>query len=127
MPRILMIEDDEMNRDMLSRRLQRRGYDVLVAVDGREGVAAAASQRPDLILMESNLPVLDGWQTMRLMKDDAVTQTIPIIILTAFTDAEERAREIGCDEFDTKPVDMPRLLGKIERLLQSRAALRAGA
>ncbi len=119
MPKVLIVEDNEMNRDMLSRRLVRRGYDVVMAGDGAEGVKLATSQRPDLILMDMSLPVLDGWEATRRIKDADETRRIPIIALTAHAmDGDElRARNAGCDDFDTKPVDLGRLLGKIEALL----------
>jgi len=121
--RILLVEDNETNRDMLSRRLQRRGYDVLLAVDGQEGVSMAQSERPDLVLMDMSLPVLDGWEATRRLKGDAETKAIPVIALTAHAmrgDREE-ALAAGCDDYDTKPVDFVRLLGKIETLLAGRA------
>jgi len=120
---ILLVEDNEMNRDMLSRRLARRGYDVAIALDGAEGVRMARETRPDLILMDMSLPVLDGWEATRRMKADAATAAIPVIALTAhaMTDDEARARAAGCDDFDTKPVDLERLLAKIERWLPSRS------
>ena len=125
MPKILVVEDNEMNRDMLSRRLQRRGYEVIVAVDGGEGLALAQSQRPDLILMDMSLPVVDGWQATRRLKAAPETRSIPIIALTAHAMATDRDRavEAGCDDYDTKPVELPRLLEKIEALL---AAANAG-
>ena len=120
---ILLVEDNEMNRDMLSRRLARRGYDVAIALDGAEGVRMARETRPDLILMDMSLPVLDGWEATRRIKADAETVAIPVIALTAhaMTDDEARARAAGCDDFDTKPVDLERLLAKIERWLPSRS------
>lgn len=119
MPRILLVEDNEMNRDMLSRRLERRGYAVLCAVDGAQGVAMALRERPDLVLMDMSLPVLDGWEATRQLKANPAAQGIPIIALTAHAMAsdERQAREAGCDDFDTKPVELPRLLQKIEALL----------
>ncbi len=119
MARILLVEDNEMNRDMLSRRLERKGYAVTCAVDGQEGVAKARSERPDLILMDMSLPVLDGWQATLQLKTDAATRAIPVIALTAHAMAEDekKAREAGCDDYDTKPVELERLLGKIEKLL----------
>ena len=119
MPRILLVEDNEMNRDMLSRRLIRRGYEVTLAVDGAEGVARAKADSPDLILMDMSLPVMDGWDASRALKGDPVTARIPVIALTAHAMAadEQRAREAGCDDFDTKPVELDRLLGKITVLL----------
>ena len=122
MARILLVEDNEMNRDMLSRRLIRKGFDVLLAVDGGEGVAMAKSQQPDLILMDMSLPVLDGWEATRAIRAEASSQAIPIIALTAHAMDGERAKalEAGCDDFDTKPVDLPRLLEKIEQHLAKR-------
>ena len=119
MSRILLVEDNEMNRDMLSRRLQRRGYDVLIAVDGAEGVRLAQEQSPDLVLMDMSLPVLDGWTATRQLKDDPITHTIPVIALTAHAMAgdREKALEAGCDDYDSKPVEFPRLLEKIEAFL----------
>lgn len=120
MTRILLVEDDEMNRDMLSRRLIKRGYDVTIAVDGQEGVDKAASMNPDLILMDMSLPVMDGWEATRILKADEGTKGIPVIALTAhaMSGDEDKARSAGCDDFDTKPVELTRLLGKIEALLQ---------
>ena len=119
MATILLVEDNELNRDMLSRRLQRKGYAVTCALDGQEGVAAARRQSPDLILMDMSLPVLDGWQATRELKSDPATRAIPIVALTAHAMAEDeaRAREAGCDDFDTKPIEFERLLGKIRKLL----------
>lgn len=119
MPKILLVEDNEMNRDMLSRRLERKGHTVVCAVDGAEGVAKAASERPDLILMDMSLPVLDGWSATRQLKADAHTAGIPVIALTAHAMAsdEEKARAAGCDDFDTKPIELPRLLDKIQAQL----------
>lgn len=118
MPRILLVEDNEMNRDMLSRRLQRKGYEVSLAVDGAEGVAKAAAELPDLILMDVSLPVFDGLEATRRLKGDAATRGIPVIALTAHAMEGDRAKalEAGCDDYDTKPIDLPRLLGKIEAL-----------
>ena len=120
MPRILLVEDNEMNRDMLSRRLIRRGYEVTLAVDGAEGVARARADSPDLILMDMSLPVMDGWDASRALKADPTTARIPVIALTAHAMPadEQRAREAGCDDFDTKPVELDRLLGKITVLLE---------
>lgn len=120
--RILLVEDDEMNRDMLSRRLRKRGYEVIIAIDGMEGVEKSRSVVPDLILMDMSLPVMDGWDATRRLKSDASTRDIPVIALTAHAMAgdEEKARAAGCDEFDTKPVEIVRLLEKIERLLAGR-------
>ena len=119
MPRILLVEDNELNRDMLSRRLARRGHQVIVAVDGGAALALAESERPDLILMDMSLPVLDGWEATRRLKAAPATRSIPVIALTAHAmDADrERSLEVGCDDFDTKPVEIERLLGKIARLL----------
>ena len=119
MPKILLVEDNEMNRDMLSRRLTRKGYDVAIAEDGQRGVDMAASEKPDLILMDMNLPLIDGWEATRRIKGAADTGAIPIIALTAHAMASDRekALEAGCDDYDTKPVELPRLLEKIERLL----------
>ena len=124
MPKILLVEDNEMNRDMLSRRLIRSGYEVVLAVDGAQGVAMAASEAPDLVLMDMSLPVLDGWEATRRLKDDPATRGLPVIALTAHAMAgdEKKAREAGCDDFDTKPVEYMRLLSKIEGLLQKRKA-----
>ncbi len=120
MARILLVEDNEMNRDMLSRRLSKRGYEVLLAQDGGEGIAMARSQAPDLILMDMSLPVVDGWEATRRIKSESETRSIPVIALTAHAMAgdEEKARSAGCDDFDTKPVELPRLLTKIESLLR---------
>jgi len=123
-PRILLVEDNEMNRDMLSRRLQKKGYEVVVAVDGRQGVALAQSEAPALVLMDMSLPVLDGWEAARQLKASPATRAIPIIALTAHAMAgdREKALEAGCDDFDTKPVELPRLLEKIEALLARQSA-----
>lgn len=123
MAKILLVEDNEMNRDMLSRRLAKRGYEVLIAVEGEQGVALARTGSPDLVLMDMSLPVLDGWEATRRLKSDPATRSIPIIALTAHAMAgdREKAREAGCDDFDTKPVELPRLLSKIEGLLQKRS------
>ena len=119
MLKILLVEDNEMNRDMLSRRLQRKGYQIMLALDGQSGVESAKTEAPDLVLMDMSLPVLDGWEATRRLKADAVTQRIPIIALTAHAMSSDRdkALEAGCDDYDTKPVELPRLLGKIEALL----------
>ena len=119
---VLLVEDNEMNRDMLSRRLARRGFDVLLAVDGEQGVRMAKIEMPDLILMDMNLPVLDGWGATRQIKAEASTQSIPLIALTAhaMTGDRDKALEAGCDDYDTKPVELPRLLEKMDRLLQER-------
>jgi CheY-like chemotaxis protein len=119
MHKILLVEDNETNRDMLSRRLMRRGYEVIMAVDGEEGVGLAKSEIPDLILMDMSLPVLDGWEATRRLKAMPETVTIPIIALTSHAMAgdRERALEAGCDDYDTKPVEMERLLGKMQTFL----------
>ena len=119
MPRILMVEDNEENRDALSRRLQRRGFEVLMAVDGLQGVAMAKAERPDLILMDMNMPELDGWEATRQIKADPATAALPVIGLTAhaMTGDRERAIAAGCTDYHTKPVEFPRLLGQIEGIL----------
>lgn len=119
MAKILLVEDEEMNRDMLSRRLARRGYQVVIAVDGGQGLRLARSEAPDLILMDMSLPVLDGWQATRQLKAAPTTQAIPILALTAHAMAgdRERAIEAGCDDYDTKPIEFARLLSKIQGLL----------
>ena len=124
MPKLLYVEDNEMNRDMLSRRLIRSGYEVVLAVDGAQGVAMAASDAPDLVLMDMSLPVLDGWEATRRLKADPATRALPVIALTAhaMSGDEKKAREAGCDDFDTKPVEYTRLIAKIEGLLQKRKA-----
>lgn len=129
MPRILLVEDNEMNRDMLSRRLARRGYEVVFALDGVQAVEMARSAGPDVILMDMSLPVLDGWEATRRIKADPVTRTIPVIALTAHAmsgDAEQAA-QAGCDEFETKPVEFERLTGKIAQLIAAGARQRGGA
>jgi CheY-like chemotaxis protein len=119
MAKILLVEDNEMNRDMLSRRLVKRGYEVIVALDGREGVDKARSEAPALVLMDMSLPVLDGWEATRELRADPATRSIPVIALTAHAMAgdREKAMAAGCDDFDTKPIELERLLGKIEALL----------
>jgi CheY-like chemotaxis protein len=119
MGKILLIEDNEMNRDMLSRRLERKGFDVVIAVDGLAGVEMASSASPDLILMDLSLPVIDGWEATRRIKANAATQQIPVIALTAHAMAgdEQQALEAGCDDYETKPIDFKRLLGKIDNFL----------
>ncbi len=121
MAKILLIEDNEMNRDMLSRRLIRKGYEVVVSEDGAKGVAMGASEQPDLILMDMSLPVIDGWEATRKLKQAPGTAAIPIIALTAHAMAGDRdkALEAGCDDYDTKPIELPRLLEKIRRLVGS--------
>ena len=123
MPKILLVEDNEMNRDMLSRRLVRGGYEVAIAEDGARGVAMATSDRPDLILMDMSLPVIDGWEATRRIKANEATRRIPVIALTAHAMAgdREKAMEVGCEDYDTKPVEMSRLLGKIAALLAPKA------
>ena len=124
MAKILLVEDNEMNRDMLSRRLERRGYQVAIAVDGEQGVVVARSEAPDLILMDMSLPLLNGWEVARQLKAASETRAIPIIALTAHAmlGDREKAIEAGCDDFDTKPIDLPRLLDKIEALLARKTA-----
>jgi two-component system cell cycle response regulator DivK len=119
MAKILLVEDNEMNRDMLSRRLKKRGYEVEIAVDGAEGVDKARSSRPDLILMDMSLPVKDGWTATRELKDDPEMRAIPVVALTAHAMAGDRdkALEAGCDAYETKPIELPRLLETIEKLL----------
>ena len=119
MPKILLVEDNEMNRDMLSRRLERRGYQVVIAVDGEQGMAMARSEAPDLILMDMSLPVLDGWEAARQLKAAPETRAIPIIALTAhaMVGDREKAIEAGCDDYDTKPVEFQRLVEKIQGIL----------
>jgi CheY-like chemotaxis protein len=119
MPKILLVEDNEMNRDMLSRRLIKRGYEVVLALDGEQGVAMARAEAPALILMDMSLPGLDGWEATRQLKAMPETRAIPVIALTAHAMAgdREKATAAGCDDFDTKPVELPRLLEKIEALL----------
>lgn len=119
MAKILLVEDNEMNRDMLSRRLARKGHDVAIAVDGLEGVAMATSEKPEIILMDMSLPEIDGWEATRRIKADPNTAAIPVIALTAHAMASDREQALaaGCDDYDTKPVELPRLLSKIEALL----------
>ncbi|NEQ26133.1 MAG: response regulator [Microcoleus sp. SIO2G3] len=123
MMKILLVEDNEMNRDMLSRRLERKGYEVMIAVDGQQGVTMAQTEAPDLILMDMSLPVLDGWAATRQLKTTAKTQNIPIVALTAHAMAgdQQKCFEAGCDDYDTKPVEFARLLGKIQALLSKGA------
>ena len=119
MTKILLVEDNEDNRDMLSRRLERKGFIVMLAVDGLDGVNKAKENLPDIILMDMSLPVMDGWQATKTLKEDATTKNIPIIALTAHAMSSDRdkAMEAGCDDYDTKPVDLKRLLDKIETLI----------
>lgn len=120
MPKILLVEDNEMNRDMLSRRLIRNGYEVVIAVDGQQGVAMAMSEHPDLILMDMSLPVIDGWEATRRIKAEGATARTPVIALTSHAMAgdREKAMEAGCNDYDTKPVEITRLLGKMAALLE---------
>jgi CheY-like chemotaxis protein len=119
MAKILLVEDNEMNRDMLSRRLARKGFEVVMAVDGQQGIEMAVGELPDLILMDMDLPIVDGWEATRRVKAGDTTRAIPVIALTAHAMVGDRdkAMAAGCDDYDTKPVDFPRLLGKIETLL----------
>jgi CheY-like chemotaxis protein len=119
MPKILLVEDQEMNRDMLSRRLIKRGYDVSIAVDGAEGLEKARSEKPELILMDMSLPVIDGWEATRQLKADEATRGIPVVALTAHAMSTDRdkALEAGCDAYETKPIELPRLLETMEKLL----------
>ena len=123
MPKILLVEDNEMNRDMLSRRLQKKGFEVVIAIDGGEGVAKAKSEKPDLILMDLSLPVMDGLQATAKIKADPETQPIPVLALTAHAMADDRAKALaaGCEDYDTKPIELPRLLEKIEKLLAKKS------
>ncbi len=120
MPKILLVEDNEMNRDMLSRRLEKRGYTVVLAVDGAAGIAQAKAEKPDLILMDMSLPVIDGWEATKQIRADAEIAATPIIALTAHAMSSDREKCLaaGCDDFDTKPVELPRLLAKIEEMLK---------
>ena len=119
MPKVLLVEDNEMNRDMLSRRLIKKGFEVVIAFDGAEGVRMAGSENPDIILMDMSLPILDGWEATRQLKANAATQSIPVIALTAhaMSGDREKATAAGCDDYDTKPIELPRLLAKMEALL----------
>ena len=121
MPKVLLVEDNEMNRDMLSRRLLRRGYAIVVAVDGHQGVELAATERPDIILMDISLPGIDGWEATRRLKASAETRAIPVLALTAHAMSGDRERCLaaGCDAYDTKPVELPRLLAAMKRLLRA--------
>jgi two-component system, cell cycle response regulator DivK len=120
MAKILLVEDNEMNRDMLSRRLLRKGFEVVMAVDGGQAVSMAETERPDLILMDMSLPVIDGWEATRRVKASETTGHIPIIALTAhaMSGDREKALNAGCNDYDTKPIEMPRLLEKIDALLR---------
>lgn len=124
MAKILLVEDNEMNRDMLMRRLERRGFEVVYAVDGAEGVDMAVSQQPDVILMDINLPIFDGWEATRRIKQNDATRHIPVIALTAHAMSSDRDKALaaGCDDFDTKPVDFVRLMEKLDAQLQRRRA-----
>lgn len=124
MAKLLLVEDNEMNRDMLSRRLERRGHTIVIAVDGQQGVDLARTETPDLILLDMSLPVIDGWEAARRIKSQAESKDIPVIALTAHAMAgdKEKALQAGCDDYDTKPVELPRLLGKIQALLDKKAA-----
>jgi two-component system cell cycle response regulator DivK len=126
MSKILVVEDNEMNRDMLTRRLERKGFEVVVAINGKVGIDMASTSNPDIILMDLSLPVIDGWEATRQIKADPATQSIPVIALTAHAMAgdEQKALEAGCDDYDTKPIDLSRLLDKIENLLASRTLVR---
>src|SRR5436309_12006108 len=125
MAKILLVEDNEMNRDMLSRRLERKGYTVTLALDGAEGLQKARAEAPDLILMDMSLPVMDGWEATRQLKADEATRRIPIIALTAhaMSGDKEKALAAGCDDYDTKPIELPRLLEKIETVLARKVEL----
>jgi CheY-like chemotaxis protein len=126
MSTILIVEDNELNRDMLSRRLKRQGYEVLLAVDGEDGVDVARANAPDLVLMDMSLPTVDGWEATRRLKSDDVLRHIPVIALTAHAMANDRDKALaaGCDDYDTKPIELPRLLAKMEALLRTAAAER---
>jgi two-component system, cell cycle response regulator DivK len=122
MVKVLLVEDNEMNRDMLSRRLTKRGYAVAMAVDGQQGIDMSIAEKPDIILLDMSLPVVDGWEAAKQIKGNDASKDIPLIALTAHAMAsdKERALSAGCDDFDTKPVDLPRLLGKMETLLKAK-------
>jgi CheY-like chemotaxis protein len=124
MPKILLVEDNEMNRDMLSRRLARKGFEVAIAVDGQEALSKVADENPALILMDMSLPIIDGWEVTRRLKADDTTRDIPVIALTAHAMASDRERclEAGCDEYDTKPIELKRLLDKMQTLLDRTGA-----
>lgn len=119
MTTILIVEDNQMNRDMLSRRLEKKGFEIILAFDGQAGLDAAAARKPDLILMDLSLPAVDGWQATQRLKDDVALRRIPVIALSAHAMATDREKALaaGCDDFDTKPIDLPRLMGKIDALL----------
>jgi len=121
MPKVLLVEDNELNRDMLSRRLMRRGFDVIFAADGQEGVDLAKSEHPDIILMDMSLPVIDGWEATRRVKADDATRNVPVIGLTAHAMAgdREKAIEVGCDDYDSKPIEFDRLVEKMEKLINA--------
>jgi two-component system cell cycle response regulator DivK len=123
MAKLLLVEDNEMNRDMLSRRLRKKGYEVVIAVDGQAGVDMAGTESPDLILLDMSLPIIDGWEVAKKLKGDLATQALPIIALTAHAMSGDREKclEAGCDEYDTKPIEFKRLLGKIQDLLGERS------
>jgi two-component system cell cycle response regulator DivK len=123
MPNILIVEDDEMNRDMLSRRLLRKGFEVQIAIDGVEGVAMAQTAKPDLILMDMSLPKMSGWEAASAIKGNPLVNSIPIIALTAHAMESDRQRALqsGCDDYDTKPIELPRLLEKMDRLLAAKS------
>ncbi len=123
MPKILLVEDNEMNRDMLSRRLTRNGFEIVMAVNGQQGVEMAAAELPDLILMDLSLPIMDGWEATKQVKANPMTSSIPIIALTAhaLVQDREKALQAGCDDFDTKPIELPRLLEKIKELLAAKS------
>jgi CheY-like chemotaxis protein len=123
MTKVLLVEDNEMNRDMLSRRLVRKGYEVVMALDGRQAVEMAAAENPDVILMDMSLPVIDGWEATRQVKAAPATRAIPVIALTAHAMAGDREKALaaGCDDYDTKPIDLPRLLDKITSVLEHKA------
>jgi CheY-like chemotaxis protein len=125
MTKILLVEDNEMNRDMLSRRLERKGYQVILAVDGAAGVEMVGSQAPDLVLMDMSLPVMDGWEATRRLKADPATRHVPVIALTAHAMSSDRGKALdaGCNDYDTKPIELPRLLAKIEALLSRSASV----
>lgn len=128
MPRILLVEDNEMNRDMLSRRLSRKGYEVSIAIDGQQGLSMALRGEYDLVLLDMSLPELDGWEVVRRIRSDPRGRTLPVIALTAHAMAgdREKALQAGCDEYDSKPVEFPRLVARIEALLASQASAEPG-